>query len=207
MRLCPFLNRHEGDWHLGPGHLPQVPQVLGPLFRVHGYGTQDELFETLVLVQTGRSNMVPLVLMEGQGGAYWRYWDQYIRKNLLANGWIDPEDPDFYYLAPSVEAAVRHVLGFYRLYHSSRYVGENLVIRLLSPISSEQLEQLNDEFAVLLQEGRIQQGPALAEEDDHLDLPRLVFHHRRHRYGVLRAMIDRINGFAAADPIQAESVH
>jgi uncharacterized protein (TIGR00730 family) len=160
-----------------------------------GFGTQDELFESLVLVQTGRSNIVPIVLLEGAGGVYWRHWNTYLRKNLLDNGWIDAEDARLYYLASSPADAVEHVLRFYRVYHSSRYVGERFALRLLRPLRPEQIEQLNDEFAVLVKEGLIEQSGPLEGEDDHLELPRLSFVHTRHHYALLRRLIDRINGF------------
>jgi uncharacterized protein (TIGR00730 family) len=163
-----------------------------------GFGTHDEMFEALTLVQTGKSNVVPVVLAEGEGSDYWKYWDNYIRKNLLAGGMISPEDPGIYHIAPSIDDAVEHVLRFYRRYHSSRYVGEQLVLRMTQPLTDQELETLNDEFGILLKSGRITQGGPLSGEDDHLDLPRLAFHHTRRQYGLLRAMIARINGFAEA---------
>jgi len=168
-----------------------------------GFGTQDELFETLVLVQTGRSNMIPIVLLEGEGGDYWHNWNINVRQNLLAHGWISEEDPDFYFIAPSPEDAVRHILDYYRVYHSSRYVGDTLVIRLQSSLTEDHLELLNQEFGSLIKSGGFQLESALPEEDDHLELPRLTFQHRRHKYGVLRRMIDRINSFASQEEHQA----
>jgi hypothetical protein len=164
-----------------------------------GFGTQDELFEALTLVQTGRSNLVPIVLVEGEGRNYWEHWWEYIRVHLLANGWINPEDPGIFYIAPSVRAAIEHVLGFYRVYHSSRYVGSQLALRIRAPLTAEQVDRLNGEFGVLVRSGRIEQAPALPGETDHLDLPRIVFEHTKHHYGLLRAMIDRINGFAVGE--------
>ena len=161
-----------------------------------GFGTQDEMFEALTLVQTGKSNIVPVVLAEGVGGDYWNHWDNYIRKSLLAGGMISPEDLGFYYIAPTVEDAVEHVLRFYRVYHSSRYVGDDLVIRLHHRLAAGQVDLLNDEFGGLIKSGGISQSDALAEESDHLDLPRLTFHHNRRQFGRLRSLIDRINDFA-----------
>ncbi len=160
-----------------------------------GFGTQDELFEALTLVQTGKSNIVPVVLAEGAGGAYWKHWDTYIRKNLLDGGMINPEDPGIYHIASSVDDAVRYVLRFYRVYHSSRYVGNKFVLRLIQRISDEQVATLNDEFAMLVKSGGIIQRGALPEEEDHLDLPRVVFHHTRRQFGLVRALIRRINDF------------
>ena len=161
-----------------------------------GFGTQDETFEALTLVQTGKSNIVPVVLAEGEGGSYWKHWDKYIRKNLLDGEMISHEDTQIYYIAPTVDDAVEHVLRFYRLYHSSRYVRDQLVIRLNQPLADEHLDTLNREFACLVKSGSITQGKALDGESDHLELPRLVFEHTRRQYGALRSLIDRINSFA-----------
>jgi len=158
-----------------------------------GFGTQDELFEALTLVQTGKSNVVPVVLIEGENRDYWENWNEYIMGNLEHNGWISPEDPGLYYLAPTVEHAVEHVSRFYRVYHSSRYVGDRFVIRLNHPLSEARIASLNDEFQDLLASGRIESTDSLEDEQDHLELPRVVFHHNRRHYGRLRAMIDRIN--------------
>jgi uncharacterized protein (TIGR00730 family) len=166
-----------------------------------GFGTQDELFECLTLVQTGRSNIIPIVMMEGTNGTYWRNWEHYIAKNLLANGWISAEDPSIYYIAPTVDDAVQHVLNFYRVYHSSRYVGDTLVIRLRHALTSEQIELLESEFRSVIKDGRIEQrSGALEVEKDHLELPRLILLHTRRQFGLVRALIDRINSFQAAAP-------
>lgn len=160
-----------------------------------GVGTQDELFEVLTLMQTGKSNIVPLVLVEGHPGHYWSAWEHYIQNNLLANGFISAEDQFLYYRAPGVQEAVDHIMQFYRRYHSSRYVKEMLVIRLLSPLSAHQIQVLNNEFGSLIKNGKIEASPPFPEEDDHLDLPRLSFVHNKQHFGLLRAMIDRINAF------------
>ena len=160
-----------------------------------GFGTQDETFEALTLVQTGKSNIVPIVLLEAQGSEYWNYWDTYLRKNLLANGMINAQDTAIYYIAPSVEDAAEHVLRFYRVYHSSRYVGEQLVLRLLRPLTDAQVELLNEQYSMLVRSGRIVQCGPLDAEEDHLELPRLALHHTRRDYGLLRSLIDCINGF------------
>jgi predicted Rossmann-fold nucleotide-binding protein len=162
-----------------------------------GYGTQDEVMESLVLMQTGRGGIVPVVLLEGQGGVYWRHWDTYIRKNLLDNAWISPEDLSLYFIAETPEDAAEHIRRFYANYHSNRYVREKLVFRLKRPLADAQLEQLNDEFAILLDDGAIERTGPLEGEDDHLDLPRIMFTHTRAHLGVLRQLIDRINDFAS----------
>lgn len=161
-----------------------------------GFGTQDELFEALTLVQTGKSNIVPIVMIEGEGGVYWHHWSQYLKKNLLDNGWVSEEDPSLFHITTDINDAVDHIVGFYRVYHSSRYVRDTFVIRMHQDLTNEQVEQLNDEFASLVRTGRIVRTSALQEEDDHLDLPRLCFEHTRRDFGLMRRLIDRINSFA-----------
>lgn len=158
-----------------------------------GFGTQDELYEVLTLMQTGKANIIPLVLIEGPQGDYWHHWNNYLEKHLLGKGWISPEDKHFFYIAPSVDSAVQHILHFYNRYHSSRYVGDILVIRLSQPISVDKIARLNEEFSSLVRTGEIYTTEPLSEETDHLDLPRIAFEHTRRKFGLLRALIDRIN--------------
>ncbi|MBS4164821.1 Uncharacterized protein PRO82_002156 [Candidatus Protochlamydia amoebophila] len=160
-----------------------------------GVGTQDELFEVLTLMQTGKANILPVVLIEGENGSYWRAWQDYLCQNLLVNGWISPEDLNLFYLSSSVNDAVAHIQQFYRRYHSSRYVKDVLVIRLLSTLTDQQVEQLNQEFSLLLKEGKMYLTKPLQEETDHLELPRLAFEHNRRYFGLLRLLIDKINSF------------
>jgi len=161
-----------------------------------GFGTQDELFEALTLVQTGKSNIVPIVLLEGESGVYWRHWLRYIEKNLLETGWISEEDPSLFYITNDVEDAVDHVVNFYRVYHSSRYVRDTFVLRMRHDLTDGQVDRLNDEFSSLVRSGRIVRTSALAAEEDHLDLPRLCFEHTRRDFGRMRRLIDRVNSFA-----------
>ncbi len=160
-----------------------------------GVGTQDELFEALTLMQTGRSNIVPIVLLEGVGGNYWNAWEHYIKMSLLANGFISEEDLHLYYRAPNVESGAKHIEQFYRRYHSYRYVKEFLVIRLIKKLTQEQLAILNQNFKLLAKEGEIVETLPFEEETDHLTLPRIAFLHTHKNFGLLRAMIDQINCF------------
>lgn len=160
-----------------------------------GVGTMDELFEVLTLMQTGRSRIIPVVLMEHYHGVYWKQWKEYVQKNLLESGWISPEDINLFYIAPTVEDAVDHILKFYHRYHSSRYVKDDLIIRLKEPLSEKQLDALNSEYASIVKTGKITQGAALPEENEFEELPRLIFHHTKDKFGLLRKMIDSINAF------------
>lgn len=160
-----------------------------------GVGTLDELFEVLTLMQTGKAQIIPVILAQGKNGEYWQNWQHYMNDHLLGNGWISPEDRYFYHFAASAEDARSHIMQFYRRYHSSRYVNDQLVIRMLTPLDKGQVKTLNHKFASLLASGEITLGNALPEETDFLELPRLVFHHTRKKYGLVRALIDEINQF------------
>jgi uncharacterized protein (TIGR00730 family) len=160
-----------------------------------GFGTLDELFEMLTLMQTGKSKILPIVLMEAAGGTYWDHWEKYVRKNLLEGGRISPEDMSFFYISPSIEKSVEHITNFYKRYHSNRYVKDELVLRLKSPISKENLKTLNQKFSRLFKSGCIRISEALAGEEEYPELQRLVFHHTRKDFGLLRQMIDEINAF------------
>lgn len=160
-----------------------------------GFGTLDELFEVLTLIQTGKTSIVPIVLVEGIGGSYWKNWEKYLKEHILSSGWISEEDQNLYYIAANEKDAIQHILKFYHRYHSSRYVKELLVIRLLTPLTEEQVDLLNSKFSTLKISGMFQQTSALPEESDYLTLPRLVFHHSRKHFGTLRLLIDAINNF------------
>ena len=160
-----------------------------------GFGTLDEAFETLTLVQTGKAAMVPIVLVEGEheNRGYWEGFDRFIRGQLLERGWISPEDPGLYHIAPTPEDAAEHVLNFYRVYHSSRYVRDTLVIRLNRSIPESFVRELNDEFQSIIKKGEMTLRGPFDVEEDALELPRLTFTHTRHHFGLIRRLIDRIN--------------
>ena len=160
-----------------------------------GYGTLDEVFEMLTLIQTGKANIIPIVLVDGKGGVYWEHWKEYIHTNLVENHWVGPNDERLFYLAPDVDSAVQHILKFYSCYHSSRYVKDVLIIRLLHPLTEDQIDILNNRYAVLLGSRVIAATGPLHEETDFLELPRIAFHHTRKDFAILRMMIDDINNF------------
>ncbi len=158
-----------------------------------GFGTMDELFEALTLIQTGKSNLVPIVLVEGAGGTYWPSWETFIREELEAKGFISQEDQSLVYRARDPEDARDHILAFYRRFHSSRYVGPTFVIRMNRPLDDAQVATLNDEFADVVDGGHMTCSGPLRGETDHLDLPRLCFVHTRRDWGRMRQLLDRIN--------------
>jgi len=164
-----------------------------------GFGTQDELFECLTLVQTGKSAMIPMVLLEHAEGTYWKHWDNYVRRSLLDDHMISPEDLNLFHITRDPHDAVEHVLRFYRNYHSSRYYRDDLIIRLKNPLQEGDIDRLNTEFAPIIKEGAIVQRGPYEIEEEHLELPRLAFTHSRRDFGMVRRMIDRINEFEPKD--------
>jgi hypothetical protein len=167
-----------------------------------GFGTQDEAFECLTLCQTGRSGPIPLVLIDKAGGTYWQEWDAYIRKHLIERGLVSPEDTSLYTVTDNVEVAYEAINSFYRVYHSSRYVGDQLVIRLKSELSDANVEQLNQEFSDILVTGRIEKSQVLPQErpDETSDLPRLVLYFNRRDSGRLYQLIATISRMGASSP-------
>ncbi len=163
-----------------------------------GFGTMDEAYETLTLIQTGKSGMIPIVMLEGGGGGYWDEFHAFARNALLSRQMISEDDTSLYYHATSPRDAVKHVLDFYRNYHSSRYAGDELIIRVRRRLSEEHLATLNDEFDRLVKEGQIRQGGPHEYEDEFLDLPRISFTHTRRDFGLVRKLIDRINQLDAS---------
>lgn len=158
-----------------------------------GVGTLDELFESLTLMQTGKGDIIPVVLLEGAGGTYWKHWQEYVQKNLFDNGWVSPEDRNLYYIASSPKDAVEHVIHFYHRYHSNRYVKDECVMRLKMPITEQQAADLSNRFRSLIEQGEMRLSQALPEENEFLDLQRLVFHHKRRHFGAFRGLINAIN--------------
>ena len=158
-----------------------------------GFGTQDELFEALTLVQTGKSNIIPIVMIAGKGNNYWISWAKHVHEDLLGHGMISEEDESLFHIASSAQDAVDHIMQFYRVYHSSRYVRSDYVIRTRSTLTEDSIERLNDSFSDIILDGRIQQSKALPNEKDHLNLPRIIVPHTRRSYGRMRQLIDMVN--------------
>ena len=161
-----------------------------------GFGTQDEAFETLTLCQTGKYGPVPLVLIDKPGGDYWESWNDYICQQLKDKGLISPEDPSLYTITDRLDVACQTIKDFYRVYHSSRYVNRLFVMRLNLELSDAAVEDLNQEFADILVEGKITKSAALPQEIKDLEaanLPRLVFYFNQKSLGRLYQLIATIN--------------
>jgi len=160
-----------------------------------GFGTQDEGFESLTLVQTVKTEPKPFVLCDEPGGTYWQHWRKYVERELLGNRMIDPADLNLFYITDRVEDAVREIVRFYRRYHSSRFVGNMLVLRLNERLPDAAVAEINESFSDIIAGGAFTQieHPLEGEGDVYAEKARLVFHFDRRSAGRLRMLINRIN--------------
>ncbi len=166
-----------------------------------GFGTQDETFELLTLLQTGKASPAPVVLLDVPGGTYWRRWAEYVAEELAAKGLVSEHDDELYLVTDDVDAAVADIQRFWHSFHSIRWVGGQLVVRLRHAPTDEEVVELNERFGDLLVEGRIEPTEPLRAEvadKDQLDLPRLVMHYDARRAGRLRGLIDALNVLPSA---------
>jgi uncharacterized protein (TIGR00730 family) len=159
-----------------------------------GFGTLDELFESLTLIQTGRTPPIPLVLLAPTGDDFWPAWRQNIQKELASRGLISPEDVDLVQEASSAEDAVARIRRFYRVFHSARLGEERMELLLNAPIPRSMLSELNHNFADMLEEGAIQAGDSV--DDNGVLYPCLRLRLDRRRIGRLYQFIDHLNGLA-----------
>jgi uncharacterized protein (TIGR00730 family) len=177
-----------------------VKEADGVALFPGGFGTLDESFEVLTLMQTGKSRLFPIVLVDEPGGDYWRLWKEFVERHLLGRGWISREDLALFRVTDDAEEAAEEILGFYRVYHSMRYVGKDLVLRLRLPVRGEVLASIRTGFSDMLESGTFAPGGALREEEDEPELaglPRLVFRFDRRSFGRLRLLVDFLNREAA----------
>lgn len=161
-----------------------------------GFGTHDEGFEMLTLVQTGKSKPRPIVLVEPKGSSYWSDWKRFISRQLLKKGFIDEEDMDLFSIFHDVDEAVKYIDDFYRIYHSIRYISGSTILRLNREVSEGTLDLINKEFKDILTSGEIRPTPPLKkeiQEDEYVNLPRLIMNFNMHDYGRLYQMIHVIN--------------
>ncbi len=170
-----------------------------------GFGTQDEAFECLTLCQTGKSSPIPLVLVDKPGGDYWHEWDAYIHRQLLRRGLISAEDPSIYTITDRIDVACEAIAQFYTVFHSSRYVGEDLVMRLNSKLPETGIEFLNKNFSDILIRGQIQQtqSPVPGYPEIPAGATHLVLTFNQRDLGRLYQLIAAVNRMG----IEQESIH
>ena len=169
-----------------------------------GFGTLDEMFELLTLQQTGKADPTPIVLLDAPGGTFWTGLRDFVVDHLITAGVISPDDFDRVLVTDSVRAATDEIFGFWRNYDSLRWVGKRLVLRLRSRPTDAEVEALNDEFAGLLAEGRIESRGALraeVEDGDEVDLPRLVLRMNQFRVGELHRLIRAVDALGTAPDV------
>ena len=167
-----------------------------------GFGTMDEGFELLTLMQTGKAKILPMVMVDAPGNTYWKTFVQFLEEHLLRRGLISPEDFSLFKVTDDLDAAVEELLTFYRNFHSYRWVGDRLVFRLQHALTKDAIGKLESEFDDLLAKPGFRLRPALPEERNEPTLerlPRLVCTPIQGRYGRHRELIDAIN-LAACEP-------
>jgi len=173
-----------------------IKEADGFVLLPGGFGTLDEAFELLTLVQTGKAQPGPIVLLDVPGGTYWSQWRTFVERELLARSYVSDHDLDMVFITDDVDAAVEEVVGFYANYHSQRFVDGRLVLRLQRAPDDARLRALTEEFRDILARGEIERvSPSTAEkaDDEHVDLDRIALWFDRHGWARLRALIDRLN--------------
>jgi hypothetical protein len=161
-----------------------------------GFGTLDEAFEVLTLLQTGKRELMPLVFLDAPGGSYWSDWLAYIRKHLLAGKMISPEDLSLFRVTDSVDDTVNEILRFYRVFDCMRYENNRLVVQLRQQLSDVRLQTMQRDFRDILADGTFRQesGPVESTNGSVGDNgSRLIFHFNRRSLGRLRQLVDSIN--------------
>jgi predicted Rossmann-fold nucleotide-binding protein len=161
-----------------------------------GFGTMDEGYEALTLMQTGKSQLMPLVLIDRPAGTYWKTWDKHVREHLLRDQLISQDDLNLYRITDNTDEAVKIITRFYRNFQSTRFVKDLFVIRLKYPPSDSAIAAMNEDYADIITGPpirRIEPTPEEMEDNDHVDLPRIAFGFNRRDYGRLRQLIDQLN--------------
>jgi uncharacterized protein (TIGR00730 family) len=173
-----------------------VRESQAAAFFPGGFGTMDEAFEILTLLQTGKGDLVPVVCLQAPGSDYWDRWLDFVAGQLLPRGLISESDLSLFKIFNHEEPAVQEIQRFYRNYHSSRFVGRQMVIRMRVPLTSLQLGEVQTTFQDLCAEGSFSQVEAFPQEQSEpmvLHLPRLAFHYHRRNAGRLRQLVNWLN--------------
>lgn len=166
-----------------------------------GFGTHDEGFEVITLMQTGKMPIVPIVMLDRPNGHYWETWRRFIDNDLLDHGLVSQTDFHLFHITHDPDEAARIITQFYKNFHSYRWVREKMVVRIQTPLTPDAVADLNARFDSLLVTDRIVQSSPLPEErDDHhiAHLPRIVLTPRKHDFGAIRVFLDAINNAATA---------
>lgn len=175
-----------------------IKESAGFVIMPGGFGTLDEAFELLTLMQTGKAEPAPIVLLDAQGGTYWQNWQKFIDNEVIGRKLVSPPDRSLYLITQDIAKAVEEITNFYSNYQSIRYVEKKLVIRTAKLISDDELEILNNEFSDICHTGRIERcrpTPAEITDNDVLDLHRIMLDFNQSSHGRLRELINTLNSF------------
>jgi uncharacterized protein (TIGR00730 family) len=174
-----------------------VKESSGFVLLPGGFGTMDEAFELLTLVQTGKAPPAPIVLLDVPGGTYWASWRDFVEREVAGRGYISPDDLSLVLVTDDCAVALDELTGFYANYHSLRFVDGDLVLRMHRVPDAGELARLNEEFADIVVRGEIAPAPCSRAELASNDVPqlaRLRFRFNRYSYARLRHLVDRVNG-------------
>jgi len=171
-----------------------VREAHAMAFLPGGFGTADEFFEALTLVQTGKAVMVPLVLLDAPGGHYWHRFDEFIKSQMQESGMVSPADVGLYRITDDCKQASAEIERFYEVFHSQRYVGPALVLRLRRALPAAAVTEISARFDDILHgPAELAPGPIAGERDEYPELPRLVLPFSRRDFGRLRHLVDVVN--------------
>ncbi len=176
-----------------------VKESAGFVALPGGFGTQDETFELFTLQQTGKSVPAPVVLLDIPGGTYWHRWLEFVRDELVDGGLVNEADLELFTITDDIDAACEEIVGFYRNYHSIRWAGDQLVVRMRTGPTPDQLRALNESHGHHLVEGAIEvvdAGPAERSTHDHVDLPRIAMVFDKYRQSAIHSLIREVNRWA-----------
>jgi hypothetical protein len=176
-----------------------IKESSGFLVLPGGFGTLDECFELLTLLQTGKAEPAPIVLVDGPGERYWQGWEEFVATQVYGRGFADPVESALYRVTDDLDVAVREILGFHRNYHSRRFVHDVMVIRLHYAPSDIELASLAATFADICSPRgiwRTEPYPVERASRDHLELPRIALEFNRVHHGRLRQFIDELNALS-----------
>jgi uncharacterized protein (TIGR00730 family) len=167
------------------------------IFLPGGFGTMDEAFELLTLLQTGKAQPAPTIFLEVPGDTYWHSWKDFVLNELLSRNYISDSDGYLFHITESADDAVAHLMDFYSNYQSLRWVKDILVLRVKEYPDDDKLKLLNEEFKGIITKGSIQKSEPLlyeVQDNDQLHLKRLTLYFDKIHYGDLHRLIWAING-------------
>lgn len=157
-----------------------------------GFGTHDEGFEVLTLLQTGKTIPRPIVMIEPKGSSYWSNWLKFVTNELLKDGYVTKDDFSLFKIVKTADEAVKEISSFYHAYHSIKYGKPLSVIRLNFQLPENKLKELSKKYNDILISGEIRPSGPLPSEvraKELLHLPRISLHFNMKSYNRLVALI------------------